>query len=511
MSTPRYILALDQGTTSSRSIVFGHDGRMVASARREFAQSYPQPGWVEHDPWEIWASQSATAAEAMSKAQLTARDIAAVGITNQRETVMVWDRATGRPIHPAIVWQDRRTADACGRLQADGVEPMIAERTGLRIDPYFSATKLAWLLEHVDGARRRAEDGQLMAGTVDSWLLWQLSGQKVHLTDVTNACRTLLYNLRTGDWDDELLRLFRIPRAILPDIRDTSGVFCEIDRNLYAGGVPVTGVAGDQQAALFGQACFEPGMAKNTYGTGCFLLLQTGEKMVPSRNNLLTTVAWRMNGKTEYALEGSVFIAGAVIQWLRDELQLVRSARELDELAASVPDAGGLYLVPAFAGLGAPHWDPYARGLAIGITRGTNRAHLCRAALEGIAFQCADLISAMEKDSGLTLQELRVDGGAARSRPLLQFQADLLGQPVVRPREVETTAMGAAYLAGLAVGYWESRDDIVRHWAVDETFHRQRPATEMADARAGWDRALARSKGWEQPASNRPGAGANPL
>jgi glycerol kinase len=498
MSSPRYVLALDQGTTSSRAIVFDRSGRAQAVAQKEFTQHYPQPGWVEHDPLEIWASQSATAAEAMSKSGLTARDLAAVGITNQRETVLLWERDTGRPVYPAIVWQDRRTADVCARLQADGLEPMISERTGLRLDPYFSATKLGWLLDHVDGARRRAEDGKLLAGTVDSWLLWQLSGQRAHVTDVTNACRTLLFNLRTGEWDDELLKLFRIPRAVLPEIRDTSGHFCEIDRNLYAGGVPVTGVAGDQQAALFGQACFEPGMAKNTYGTGCFLLLQTGTEIVPSRNNLLTTVAWRIGGRTEYALEGSVFIAGAAVQWLRDELQIVRSTRELDELAASVRDTGGLYLVPAFAGLGAPHWDPYARGLAIGITRGTNRAHLCRAALEGIAFQCADLIRCMERDSGLTLQELRVDGGAARSRPLLQFQADLLGTSVVRPREVETTALGAAYLAGLAVGYWENRDEIGRNWAIDETFRRQRAPEEMSALRTGWDRALERAKGWAE-------------
>jgi glycerol kinase len=499
MASPQFVLALDQGTTSSRAIVFNQQGVPQSVAQREFKQYYPRPGWVEHDPLEIWSSQSATAAGAMSQAGLTARDLAAVGITNQRETVLVWERDTGKPVYPAIVWQDRRTAEACARLKREELEPMLSERTGLRIDPYFSATKFAWILDHVAGARRRAEDGHLLAGTVDSWLLWQLSGRRVHATDATNASRTLLYNLRTGDWDDELLKVFKIPRAMLPEVRDTSGHFCEIDRNLYAGGVPVTGVAGDQQAALFGQACFVPGMAKNTYGTGCFLLLQTGEEIVPSRNNLVTTVAWRIGGRTEYALEGSVFIAGAAVQWLRDELQIVRSAQEVDELASSVPDAGGLYLVPAFAGLGAPHWDPEARGLAIGITRGTNRAHFCRAALEGIALQCADLIRAMEKDSGLTLQELRVDGGAARSRPLLQIQADLLGTKVVRPREVETTALGAAYLAGLAVGYWESRDAIARNWAVDETFTRQRPVEEVAAMRGGWERALARAKGWERP------------
>src|SRR5690606_34784498 len=446
MSGSRYVLALDQGTTSSRAIVFDRSGQKLALAQKEFPQSYPRPGWVEHDPQEIWASQSATAAEALSKAGLTARDVAAIGITNQRETVVLWERDTGRPVHPAIVWQDRRTADMCERMRGEGLEPMISERTGLRLDPYFSATKLAWLLDHGDGARRAAEQGKLLAGTIDTWLLWQLSGRRVHLTDVTNASRTLLFNLRTGDWDDDLLKLFRIPRSILPEIRDSSGAFTEVDRNLYAGGAPITGVAGDQQAALFGQACYRPGMAKNTYGTGCFLLLHTGTDIVPSRNNLLTTVPWRIGGRTEYALEGSVFIAGAPVQWLRDGLQLVRTAEEVDALAESVPDTGGVYLVPAFAGMGAPHWDPHARGLTIGITRGTNRAHLCRAAPEAIAFQSADLISAMERDSGIRLQELRVDGGAARSRPLLQFQADLLDTPVVRPREVETTALGAAYL-----------------------------------------------------------------
>lgn len=491
MSRSRSILALDQGTTSSRAIVFGHDGRPRAVAQKEFQQHYPRPGWVEHDPFEIWASQSATAAEALAMAGLTGRDLEAVGITNQRESVVVWDRETGQPIYPAIVWQDRRTADACARLRADGVEPMIAERTGLRLDPYFSATKIAWLLDHVDGARRRADDGRLLAGTIDAWLLWQLSGRRVHLTDPTNACRTLLFNLRTGNWDDDLLALFRVPHGVLPEIWDSSGRFCEIDPQLPAGGVPVAGVAGDQQAALFGQACFEPGMAKATYGTGCFLLMHTGTEPVASRNNLLTTVAWRIGGRTEYALEGSVFVAGAAVQWLRDELQVVRSARECDELAESVPDAGGLYLVPAFAGLGAPYWEPQARGLMTGITRGTNRAHLCRAALEAIAHQCADLIEAMEKDSGLSLRELRVDGGAARSRPLLQFQADLQESPVVRPREIETTALGAACLAGLAVGYWQDRSEIAKNWAVDETFRRQRAPEAVEAARAGWAKAVA--------------------
>jgi glycerol kinase len=495
----RYVLALDQGTTSSRAIIFDHQGAVVGVAQKEFEQIYPKPGWVEHDPMEIWATQSAVAAEALSKANLPVTAIAAVGVTNQRETTIVWDKDTGKPIHNAIVWQDRRTADDCARLKRDGVEAMVTERTGLRLDPYFSGTKLRWLLENVPGARSRAKEGRLLFGTVDTWLLWQLTGRKAHVTDVTNASRTLLLNLRTCDWDDEMLRLFDIPRAMLPEVRTSSEIYGEVDRNLYPGGAPIAGIAGDQHAALFGQACFKPGMAKNTYGTGCFLLMHTGDQPVVSKNNLLTTIAWKIGDKTEYALEGSVFIGGAVVQWIRDELQLVRDARELNELAASVPDAGGLYLVPAFSGLGAPHWDPYARGVAVGITRGTNRAHFCRAALESIAFQSADLIACMEKDSGIPLKELRVDGGASRSDIMLQFQSDLLGANVVRPRNIETTAMGAAYLAGLATGYWSSRDDITRNWAVDTTLRPQRPLAEMTAQRRNWNRALERAKAWEQP------------
>jgi len=470
----------------------------VASAQKELTQAYPRPGWVEHDPLEIWSSQQATAAEAMARANLSGAAIAAVGVANQRETTVVWERATGRPIHPAIVWQDRRTADYCARLRREGVEPMVARKTGLRLDPYFSATKLRWILRQVPGARARARAGQLCFGTVDSWLLWQLTGGRAHLTDAANASRTLLYNIHTGAWDDDLLALFGVPRAMLPEVRSCSEVYGAVRRGLHPAGAPIAGMAGDQQAALFGQACFQPGMAKNTYGTGCFLLMQTGGKAVPSRNNLLTTVAWQIGGKTEFALEGSVFVGGAAIQWLRDELQLVRSAREVDELAASVPGAGGAFLVPAFAGLGAPHWDPYARGALVGLTRGTNRAHLCRAALEAIAFQSADLITCMEKDAGIPLCELRVDGGAARSAPLLQFQADLLAVPVVRPQTVETTALGAAYLAGLAVGFWPSRDEIARNWRIDATFTPARPRREMAALRCGWGRALERAKAWEQ-------------
>jgi glycerol kinase len=491
-----FVLALDQGTTSSRAIVFGHDGRMVSVAQKSFQQIYPRPGWIEHDPMEIWSSQSSTAAEALSRANVSTDEIAAVGITNQRETTVVWDRDSGEPIHNAIVWQDRRTADYCRQLKRDGTEAEVSRKTGLRIDPYFAGTKVRWILENVDGARRRAEEGKLLFGTVDSWLLWKLTGHRVHATDITNASRTLFYNLEQDDWDDELLEWFGVPRSMLPEIRSSSEIYGEVAKNLYPAGAPIAGIAGDQHAALFGQACFRPGMAKNTYGTGCFLLMNTGEQPVRSENNLLTTVAWRIGGRTEYALEGSVFVGGAVVQWLRDELQLVGSAEEVDRLAASVPDAGGLFLVPAFAGLGAPHWDPYARGTAVGMTRGTNRAHFCRAALESIAFQSADLITAMEKDSGLSLKELRVDGGAARSEAMLQFQADLLRSRVIRPKCVETTALGAAYLAGLAVDFWDAPDTVTKQWEADATFEPTRDAAEMESLRRGWERAVERSKEW---------------
>ena len=500
MAKPTHILAFDQGTTSSRSIVFDHDGRIVATARQAFEQIYPRPGWVEHDPMAIWSSQNATAADALSKANLTADDIAAVGLSNQRETTIVWDKETGRPVYNAIVWQDRRTADYCRQLKDDGVEAMVSERTGLRLDPYFAGTKLRWILEEVEGARQKAEDGKLLFGTVDSWLLWQMTGRQVHATDITNASRTLLYNLEQDDWDAEMLELFHIPRALLPEIRSSAEVYGEVQRNLNPAGTPIAGVAGDQHAALFGQACFEPGMAKNTYGTGCFLLMQTGDKPVRSANNLLTTVAWRIGDQTRYALEGSVFVAGAVIQWLRDELQLVRDVEELNRLAASVDGSNGLFLVPAFTGLGAPHWDPYARGAAFGITRGTNRAHLCRAALESIAFQSADLITAMQKDSGLSLSELRVDGGAAKSDPLMQFQADLLQETVLRPRCTETTAMGAAYLAGLAVGFWDASEVVADHWQSERRFDPGREPKEMQALRAEWDKAVERCKHWTERA-----------
>ena len=500
MSKESFILALDQGTTSSRSMVFNREGACVAVAQKEFKQIYPKPGWVEHDPLDIWSSQSSTATEALSRANLATDTIAVVGLTNQRETTVVWDRHSGQPVYNAIVWQDRRTADYCRHLKREGLEAMISERTGLRLDPYFAGTKVRWILENVEGARTRAENGDLLFGTVDSWLLWQLTGRTVHLTDVTNASRTLFYNLEKEDWDDTLLDLFNVPRCMLPEIRSCSEVYGEVARGLYPAGAPIAGIAGDQHAALFGQACFSPGMAKNTYGTGCFLLMNTGAKAVRSANNLLTTVAWKIGHRTEYALEGSIFIGGAVVQWIRDELQLVRTARELDDLAETVPDAGGLYIVPAFAGLGAPHWDPYARGAALGITRGTHRAHFCRAALESIAYQSADLVTSMEKDSGLSLKELRADGGAARSRPLLQYQADLLQKPVVRPKCIETTAMGAAYLAGLAVGFWSDRDAIWQRWETDCTFEPQREATAIKALREGWSKAVERCQNWEEAA-----------
>ena len=493
-----YLLALDQGTTSSRAIVFGLDGRPVASAQREFPQHYPQPGWVEHDPEDLWTSQRDCLAEALAHAGLTGSDLAAVGITNQRETTLLWDRRTGKPVYPAIVWQDRRTADACERLRADGAEALVAKKTGLRLDPYFSATKLGWLLDNVTGARAAAEAGHLAFGTVDTWLLWKLSSGCVHATDASNASRTLLFNLHAGRWDEELLRLFRVPAAVLPEIRDTAGIFAHVADGLPAAGAPVAALVGDQQAALFGQACLAPGTAKATYGTGCFLLLNTGDTPVRSANNLLTTVAWRIGGKTTFALEGSVFAAGAVVQWLRDELKLVANAAELDALAASVPDAGGAWLVPAFAGLGAPHWDPYARGALVGLTRGTNRAHLCRAALEAIALQTVDLLVAMEKDAKLTLAELRVDGGATRSEPLLQIQADVLGRPVVRPKVSETTALGAAALAGMGVGALGAAE-FAAHWVEDL---RRVPVMDEATRAArhvGWARAVTRTRDWVRP------------
>jgi glycerol kinase len=490
------VLALDQGTTSSRAILFGRDGVPRAVAQQEFRQIFPQPGWVEHDATEIWATQSGVMHEVLAKARASARDIVAIGITNQRETTVVWDRATGRPIANAIVWQDRRTAPMCDELRAAGHAQTFAVRTGLVLDAYFSGTKLRWLLDHVDGARARAARGELAFGTIDAWLVWNLTGGRVHCTDASNASRTLLYDIHRGDWDDELLRILDVPRSVLPQVVDSSGA-CATTR-LADHDVPIAGIAGDQQAALFGQACVSPGLAKNTYGTGCFLLLNTGSQAVASRNNLVTTVAWQRDGRLEYALEGSVFIGGAVVQWLRDGLMIVRSAAEIEALAASVPDNGGVYLVPAFAGLGAPHWDAYARGAMFGLTRGSTRAHIARAALEGIAFQSAEILEAMQRDANITLSELRVDGGAAANDLLMQFQADILGVPVVRPEVLETTALGAAYLAGLAVGFWESTDDIARNIRIDRRFEPAMPRERASELRAQWSKAVERSKGWSR-------------
>jgi len=494
----KFILALDQGTTSSRAIVFDHRGRPRATVQQEFTQHFPRPGWVEHDPRDLWESTRRVALAAVAEANLTGQDLAAVGVTNQRETTLLWDRRTGEPVAPAIVWQDRRTADLCAQLKRRGYEPLFRERTGLLLDPYFSGTKLRWLLDHVPGIRRRAERGELAFGTVDTWLLWQLTGGKVHATDVSNASRTLLLDVRTGAWDDELLRLLRIPREVLPEVRASSQVYGEISTLPALRGLPISGIAGDQQAALFGQACFRPGMVKNTYGTGCFLLQHTGEKPVVSKHQLLTTIAWRLgaDGPLEYALEGSVFIGGAVVQWLRDGLGLIARSAEIEPLAARAPDNGGVYLVPAFSGLGAPHWDPAARGAIVGLTRGTTAAHLARAAIESIAYQSADLLGAMQADSGRRLRELRVDGGATVNDGLMQFQSDLLRVPVIRPRTTETTALGAAYLAGLAVGFWKDRGEIARLWGVQKTFRPRAPDRAMQRLQRDWRRAVERAKNW---------------
>jgi len=489
-----FVLALDQGTTSSRAIVFDAEGSIRAVAQQEFRQGFPQPGWVEHDATEIWATQSGVMHEALAKAELQAHDIAALGITNQRETTVLWERASGRPVAPAIVWQDRRTAPMCDALRAAGRAPLIARKTGLVIDAYFSGTKLKWLLDHVPDARRRAERGELAFGTIDSWLVWNLTGGASHVTDASNASRTLLYDLHTGDWDDELCALFDVPRSVLPRIVASSGVCAEA--TIGGARVPIAGIAGDQQAALFGQACLTPGLAKNTYGTGCFLLLNTGDKPVASSNNLVTTVAWQRDDALTYALEGSVFMGGAVVQWLRDGLRMIRTAPEVEALAASVPDNGGVYLVPAFAGLGAPHWDPYARGAIFGLTRGATSGHVARAALESIALQSADVLRAMERDATIALAELRVDGGAAANDLLMQIQADVLGVPVARPRMLETTALGAAYLAGRAVGYWRSDDAIAANVHIDRRFEPSISRDHAGAMQAAWDKAVARAKAW---------------
>jgi glycerol kinase len=491
-----FVLALDQGTTSSRAIVVDHDGAIRAMAQREIRQIFPQVGWVEHDPREIWTSQLAVAIEAIERAGLRVSDIAAIGITNQRETAIVWDRATGDPVHNAIVWQDRRTAGACERLKADGAEQTIQDKTGLLVDAYFSASKIRWILDNVPGARTRAAAGTLAFGTVDTWLIWKLTGGALHVTDVTNASRTMLFNIHTLQWDAELLRLFDVPASMLPAVRASSEIYAAAEAPGLKG-APIGGVAGDQQGALFGQMCRHAGMSKNTYGTGCFLLQHVGATPVASRNRLVTTVACAVGGRTDYALEGSVFIGGAVVQWIRDGMGLVKTAADIEALAASVPDNGGVYLVPAFAGLGAPHWDPYARGCIVGITRGTTAAHIARAALESIAYQVADLLDCMRADGGVPLQELRVDGGAAANDALLQFQADLLGVPVVRPAVTETTALGAAYLAGLASGFWPSIDAIAGQWRVERRFEPSMPHSEARLLRSRWTAAVGRATSWE--------------
>ena len=485
----KYILALDQGTSSSRAIVFDHDGNICSTAQQEFTQYFPQPGWVEHDPMEIWASEAAVIAEAISKIGINGLDIAAIGITNQRETTIVWDAETGEPVYNAIVWQDRRTSEFCDTLRDKA--DFIRKKTGLIIDAYFSGTKIRWILDNVPGAREKAEAGKLRFGTVDSWLVWQLTRGEVHVTDVSNASRTMLFNINTLAWDPELLALLDIPVSMMPEVRSSSEVYGVTKTTIFAHEVPIGGIAGDQQAALFGQMCTEPGSVKNTYGTGCFLLMNTGEKPILSRNNLLTTVAWKIGDKVNYALEGSIFVGGSVVQWLRDGLGIIRSSSEIEALATSVPDNGGVYFVPALTGMGAPYWDQYAHGTICGITRGTTAAHIARAALEGIAFQTMDIVGAMEKDAGVKLSELKVDGGASRNNLMMQFQADILETSVIRPQITETTAMGACYLAGLAVGFWSSLEEIKAQWQVERKF--TPTGTNMQPARDGWADAISRT------------------
>jgi glycerol kinase len=491
----KYVLALDQGTTSSRAILFDEAGGPVAMGQREFRQIFPQAGWVEHDPREIFATQRDVAREALRKANVSAKDVMAIGIANQRETTIVWDRQTGAPLHNAIVWQDRRTAELCKDLREVGAESLIRERTGLVIDPYFSGTKLAWLLDEIPGARERAARGELAFGTVDTWLVWQLTGNRTHVTDVSNASRTLLFNIHTNEWDDELLRLLRVPRAILPEVHPSAHAFGIVPAGVLGAPLLIAGVAGDQQAALFGQACHAPGMAKNTYGTGCFMLLHTGDKVVQSANGLVATACAQTRGR-EYALEGSVFIAGAVVQWLRDQLGFFSSSSEVERLAAEVMDSGDVFVVPAFTGLGAPYWDPNARGTIVGLTRGTTKAHIARAALESIAFQSAEVLEAMQKDSGEKLAELRVDGGASANDLLMQFQADLLGVPVVRPRVLETTALGAAYLAGLTVDLWKSREELAQQWKAERRFEPNMNSSDRETRMSRWREAVRRARNW---------------
>lgn len=489
----KYILALDQGTTSSRAIVFDHSGKICSVAQKEFTQHFPKPGWVEHDPNEIWSSEAAVIAEAISAIDINGLDIAAIGITNQRETTIVWDIDTEEPIYNAIVWQDRRTAEYCDKLKAQGLVDKVREKTGLIIDAYFSGTKIKWILDNVPGARERAEKGKLRFGNVDSWLVWRLTRGEVHCTDVTNASRTMLFNINTLQWDDDLLNLLDIPRSMMPEVKSSSEVYGHTKTTIFAHEVPIAGIAGDQQSALFGQMCLTPGSIKNTYGTGCFVMLNIGDKPLLSKNNLLTTVAWKIGDEVKYALEGSIYVGGSVVQWLRDGLGFIKSSSEVEELASSVPDSGGVYFVPALTGLAAPYWDQYARGTIVGITRGTTRAHIARAALDGIAFQTYDIAQAMAKDLGAPLTELKVDGGASRNNLLMQFQSNLLGIPVVRPKITETTALGAAYLAGLAVGFWKDIEEIKSQWQVERTFNPVPENEEIENAKKGWQDAIQRT------------------
>jgi glycerol kinase len=492
----QYILALDQGTTSSRSMLFDKQGNIISTAQKEFKQIYPQPGWVEHDADEIWSTQFGTMAEAVAKANISMKQVAGIGITNQRETTVVWERSTGKPIYHAIVWQDRRTASYCDDLKAAGHKEMIRQKTGLIIDAYFSATKLKWILDNVDGARKKAENGELAFGTIDSWLTWKLTNGTVHVTDVSNASRTMLFNIHTLQWDEELLKLFNIPSSALPEVKPSSKIYGVTGNIIPDSKIPIAGIAGDQQAALFGQMCTQPGLVKNTYGTGCFMLMNTGDNAIDSKNNLLTTIAWQVDGKTEYALEGSVFIAGAVVQWLRDELKIIRTSSEIENLAAQVKNSDGVYIVPAFAGLGAPHWNQYARGTIFGLTRGSSNAHIARAALDSIAYQTYDVLKAMEGDSGIHIKELRVDGGATVNNQLMQFQSDILNCKVVRPKVTETTALGAAYLAGLAVGYWKNVEEIQKQWQIDKQFSPSMEDNKRSELVNGWQRAVKAAISW---------------
>lgn len=495
----KYIMALDQGTTSSRCILFNKRGEACSVAQKEFEQIFPQPGWVEHDPMDIWASQIGVAAEAMSKLGASAEDIAAIGITNQRETTIVWEKATGKPVYPAIVWQCRRTADMVDALKAEGFGETIRKKTGLIPDAYFSATKLKWILDHVDGARERARKGELLFGTVDTWLIWNLTNKKAHVTDYTNASRTMLFDIHKQEWDREILERLDIPEEMLPKVCPSSQVYGYTEESILGAGIPIAGAAGDQQAALFGQCCFAEGEVKNTYGTGCFLLMNTGKRAVESKSGLLTTIAASANGEIQYALEGSVFVAGAVIQWLRDELRMIKTAAQTEEYCLAVEDAGGVYVVPAFTGLGAPYWDPYARGTIVGLTRGTSKEHLIRASVESLAYQVADVIEAMEKDAGIRLKTLKVDGGACANNFLMQFQADILNTQVARPECIETTALGAAYLAGLATGYWKDPKDVCENWALQRTFSPQMGLEQRERLLFGWKKAVRRSFGWSRP------------